>query len=904
VSVPRILRILRQRLRAVSRAETLDAELDRELAFHVEQLTAEYVAAGMPSDEARFAARRDLGNLPLVAEQCRDQRRTSWLHDFRRDVVHGLRMLVTNPIASFVIVASLALGIGTNTALLGAIDAIGRARLLIREPDRVFVVRTYHQESPAQQTLATMADYLAWTDRQRTFESIGLSLGNQAELGGEEGLPAERIQGVAVTAELFSVLGVRPLLGAVYTEEEARRALPAVPVVLSHRFWQRRFAASADVVGTHFRMNNRDAYVAAVMPERFQYPNEGADYWVPLLVNRSDVQSPQRLFGVTGRLKAGVSPEQAASDLERITTQLGQEGPDRHRGWHARMQPVREAMYGWTREPLWTLEAAVALVLLVACTNVAGLLLARALARRSEITVRAALGASRGRLIRQLLAETTVLAVFGGVLGLLVAWMGIRSLSTLPAPPGGVGIVDLRVDARILALAAAISIGTGLLFGAVPALAGSRWDISEARKGRWREALVGAQIAVTVILLVGAGLLARSFLAVVSGDVRFEPARLLTFQLTVPLNDFMHRRGVVGDRPYFDITRVPSTLFARVHEALRGMPGAVAVAGSSVPVINALVVPTVDVQPQPSLATGQVQATAAPKTVSTAFFLVTPDFFTAIAARLVGGRDLDAHDSVLSQWVVVVNETAARTLWPGEEPIGKYLSVVGVPDERPREVVGVVADIPLQLPQPGPRPAIYMSYLQQPERYPLPGANLFGSMTFMIRTAGEPLSLVASARDRVAAIDPDRPLSNVTTMEGQLRARIPRRGDYITLVAGFAITAMVLAAIGIYGIVSYTAALRTREIGVRMALGARAQDIARLVARRAMLLVGIAVVAGLGGALALTQLLRSQLWEITPTDPVTYAAAALFLLLVCAAACALPTRRAVSVNPTIALRCE
>jgi predicted permease len=902
--VLRFLRIARQRLRAIAGQGALDTELDRELAFHLEGLTNEYIASGLSREDARHAARRELGNMPLVAEQCRDQRRTSWLHDFRGDVIFGVRILVRNPTASLVIVASLALGIGTNTALLGAIDAVGRARVLIRDPDRVFVARTYHEDRPAQQTQVAMADYLAWTEQQQSFESVGLSLGNQAEIGGEADHPAERVTGVSATAELFSVLGVRPALGTVYTDEEARRALPAVPVVLSHRLWQRRFGGSAGVVGVRFRMNNRDAYVVGVMPERFRYPNEIADYWVPLLVNRADVQSPQRLFVVTARLKDGVSPEQAESDLDRVTVQLGREHPDRHDRWHARLQPVRDAMFGWTRQPLWTLEAAVALVLLVACTNVAGLLLARAVARRSEITVRAALGASRGRLVRQLLAETTVLSVIGSLIAIAVAWMGIRALSALPTPPGGVGIVDVGLDARIVAIGAAISIATGLLFGVVPALAGSRWDISDVRKGRWREALVGAQIAVTFVLLVGAGLLTRSFVAIISRDVQFDPGRLLTFQLNVPLPDFMHRRGIVGDRPYFDITRVPSTLFARVHEGLRGMPGAVGVAGSSIPILNALVIPTIDVQPQPSPATVDAQQASAAGTVSTAFFFVTPDFFTTIAARLVSGRDLEAGDTVHSRWVVVINETAARNLWPGENPIGRYLSVAGVPDERPREVVGVVADIPLQLPQPSSRPAIYMSYLQQPERYPLPGANLFGSMTFMVRTAGEPLSLLPSARELVASIDPDRPLSNVMTMEGQVRARIPRRADYITIVGAFAISAMILAAIGIYGIVSYTAVLRTREIGIRMALGARARDVVRLVARRAVLLVAISLSAGLAGALVLTQLLRSQLWEITPTDPATYAVASLLLVLVCVLACALPTRRAAAVNPTIALRCE
>ena len=904
MSVFRFLRIVRQRLRALLRRDALDTELDRELAFHLEQLTAEYITDGMSPGEARHAARRSLGNMPLVAEQCRDHRRVSWLHDFRRDVIYGLRMLVRNPIASLVIVASLGLGIGTNTALLGVIDAIARVSLPVREAERVVVVRTYRQDGPAQMSLATVADYLAWADGQQSLDSISLTLGNQADVGELDGLPAERIQGVAATADLFRVLAVRPALGRFYTDDEARRAIPAIPVVLSHRLWQRRFGGTADAVGTRFRMNGRDAYIVGIMPQGFHYPNLGVEYWVPLIVNPGDVQSPQRLLGVTARLKDGVTLEQAGSDLDRITLQLARERPDRHGGWRARVQPLRQAMYGWTSEPLWTLEAAVALVLLVACTNAAGLLLARAVARRSEITVRAALGASRGRLVRQLMAETTVLTAAGCLLGLLVAWMGVRSLTTMTAPTGSVGMIDVSLDVRMLTIGVLISIGTGLLFGIVPALAGSRWDISESRKGRWREALVGAQIAVTFVLLIGAGLLTRTFLAVITHDVRFDPENVLMFQVTVPIGEFMQRRGSVGDRPYFDITSRPSTLFARVHEGLRGMPGVVAVAGSSMPIVNSLVIPTTDVQRQPSATTAAAPRAALTETVNAAFFFVTPDFFSTMGARLVSGRDLGTGDTVLSRWVVVINETAARGLWRGDNPIGRYLSIAGVPDERPREVVGVVADIPLTVPESSPRPAIYMSYLQQPERYPLPGANLLGTMIFMIRAAGEPSSLVAPARDVIKSIDPDRPIANVTTMQEQLRARIPRRADYITVIASFAMTALVLAAIGIYGIVSYNAAGRTREIGLRMALGAHAQDIVALVGRRAMLLVGAGVSAGLAGALALTQLLRSQLWAISPTDPATYAVASLFLLLVCAAACALPTRRATAVNPTVALRSE
>ena len=898
----RFLRIVRQRLRAVSRPDTVDQELDRELAFHLEQLAAEYVADGMAPAEARLAAKKALGNMPLVAEQCRDQRRTSWLHDFRRDVAYGLRMIVRNPTVSCVIVGSLALGIGANAAVLGVLDSIVRTRLLVQEPERVFAVRTYRQETPDRISQVTVADYLGWTAGNTTFESIALTLGNQADFGDTEAAPAERIQGQAVTANLFPVLRVAPALGRVYTDDEARRAQPGMPIVISHRLWQRRFAGAADVIGTRLRMSGRDAYVVAVMPEGFHYPSASAEYWVPLIVNRTDVQSPQRVLGATARLAPGVTVEQAQADLNRIAAHLASERPDRHAGWNVRLESIRDAMYGWAKEPLWTLEAAVALALLVACTNVAGLLLARGLARRSEISIRSALGASSGRLVRQLLTETIVLAVLGGALGVAVAWVGVRALSTMIPPPGAAGTIRAMLDARVVGLAAMLAIGSGLAFGIVPAVAAARLDIGEVRKRRWREVLVAVQIAVTFVLLIGTGLLTRSFLAIVSRDVQFDSDRLLTFQLNLPLSEFMHRRGAIGDRPYFQITPAPVQLFSRVLDGLRTMPGVTAAAGSSIHFVNALVVPTVDVEPRFGVDRRSPPAASAP--VNAAFFFVTPDFFTTIGARLLRGRDFTAGDMSTSPWAIAVNETAARRLWPDADALGQYLSLLGIPEERPREVIAVVADIPVTLPEPEPRPAIYMSYLQQPGWYPLPGANLLGSMTFIVRATGDPLALVAGARRVVAAIDPDRPLSSIGTMEQQLRARVPRRADYISLIGAFAGAATLLAAIGIYGIVSYTAAARTREIGVRMALGAGAADIVRLIGRRAMLLVSAGLAAGFAGAVGLTWLLRSQLWDITPTDPPTYVAAAVLLLGVCAVASALPTRRATTVNPTTALRCE
>ncbi len=917
----RFLRIALRRLRAITRTKSLDADIDRELAFHLEQLTREFVDDGMSADEARRAAKKSLGNVPLLAEQCRDQRRVSWLHDLRQDVSYGLRSLRRNPRLTFVIVTSLALGIGANTAVLGVIDVVLRQRLPIPDADRIVVARTFPLDNPRQEANALISDFVAWKDGNRSFEMMSAAFGNQATLGAEaDGRVAERIQGVAATPELFSVLRVQPHLGRVFTEDDVNATTVGRPIVISHRLWQRRFGGDPHVLDTPIRLNGITTPIVGVMPEGFHYPSEVVDYWAALVVNRAELQTPQRFFVVTGRLKDGVTAEQAESDLTRIAAQLARDVPARHAGWGVSVEGLRERMLGWARRPLVTLEAAVALVLLVACTNVAGLLLARAMARTPEMALRASLGAGRGRLVRQLLTESLLLSLAGGLVGLLVAWLGVRALLTLTPPPGAVRIGDSGLNAVMLAGALLISLVTGLLFGAVPAWAGSRLTLAGSLQAhpqdaggrlqpRLREALVTGQIAVTFVLLIGAGLLGKSFLLLMTRDLHFNSDSMLTFSMTIPVNEYMHRRGTVAGFPYFDISPPPARTFERVHQRLGEVTGVTSVAGISVPLLNSLVVPSVAVgsgtlPPTITMGLGIAEHLADRGGFTAAYFLVTPEFFTAMKAPLVHGRDFSERDTASSPWVAIVNESAARRLWPGQDPIGRPLTLSSIPDERPREVIGVVRDIPLTLRQIDQRPAIYTSYLQQPTAYPLPGANIFGQMVFMLRSTGDPIALLPGVRRAIAEIEPDRPLANVMTMDEQLRTTVPQQGDYVVALGLLALTATLLAAIGIYGIVSYSAVRRTREIGIRMALGARATEIIALVGRRALLLVSIGLLAGLAGSLALTRLLQSQLWGVTPTDPATFATIALFLLAVGLLACGLPTRRATKLNPTVALRCE
>ena len=929
----RLLRVARQRWRALFQSDEVDTELSRELSFHLDQLTQEYVERGLSERDARLAARRAIGNIPLIEEQSRDTRSVAWLLDLRQDVLHGVRMLRRNPGFTIVALASLALGIGANTAILSVLDTVMRDRLPIPRDDRVVVVRTYPLDDPSQETHARIADYFAWRDENQSFAQMGAAMGNNADFGADAGAgaPAERIGGQSITAESLAALGVQPLLGRLFNEsdESAVETAPTRVIILSHQLWQRRFFGRPDIIGQPVRLDRINRTIIGVMPETFQYPNEQTRYWIPLHMDRSQQRNPQRFFVVTARLREGVSIEQAQSEMDAIATRRARTNPEQNEGWGVRVKPVREAMFGWTRGRLYTLEAAILLVLLVACANVAGLLLARGLVRGPEIALRSALGASRGRIVRQLLTESVLLSSGGGLLGLLVAWAGVRTLVTMNPPPGGVAIADVALSLRMLGATGAMAILTGLLYGIAPALVHARASLTDTLKApagggtrhpRLRSVLVAAQIAVTMVLLIGSGLLMKSFVRVMSRDLRFDPAGLLTFDVRIPIGDYLQRRGTIAGLPYFEITPPPSIAFERMYRGLRAIPGAESVAGVSTQLVNSLVVPsaTISLEARPARGSAENSGASASfaigvganathlderRSLIAAYFLVTPDFFTSIRSPKIRGRDFNEGDTGGSEWVAIINESAARRFWPDADPLGQVFTIVSSPADRPRKVIGIVRDIPLTL-EGDYRPAIYTSYLQQPSMTPSTGAGTFGQMVFMIRSGGDPMSLLPAARRVVADVEPDRPLASVATMEQRLRFVLPQRGYVVFAITAFALTATLLAAIGIYGVMAYSVTQRTREIGIRVALGAAAHEVIALVGRRTVFIVALGLGTGLAGALAATQLLQSQLWGVTPTDPATFVLVSLAFAFVALAAAFFPMRRAMAVDPTIALRCE
>ena len=877
--IPRLFRVWRLRLRSLVRKDAVDTELHREFAFHFDELVAEHIEEGLSPEDARRAAHRALGNVAALEESCRDERRVTWVHDLRQDVVYGMRILRKHPGFTIVAAASLALGIGANAAVLGAFDALLLQGLPVAHADRLVAIQSVPLDNPSQLGGNSLADYAAFRDRGRAFDMIDVSIRWTNDFSAHgPGTTPERITGQLVTAGWLSTFGIEPLLGRVFTEAESRQSSV---IVISHGLWQRRFGADPGILNTQVRVQGVARTIIGVMPADFRYQDPGIDYWMPLYVGPQP-EAGARLFGVRARLKPGVSLAQAQADLDAIAAQLAAETPVPNKGWGVRVRPLNESLFGWTREPLLTLEAAVALVWLIGCANVAALLLSRASVRQREVALRVALGAGRGRIIRQLLTESVLLALCGGALGLVVALLGQRALLMMTTPPGSPPLAAIALNMRVVALLAVLTMCTGLACGLVPALRGA--DREPIRRAFPQGVLVSVQLALALVLLIGSGLLLNSLLRQVRRDFNFEPNGLVRVDFGVPVAQYAQRTGTYRGFPYFEIAPPPSETHERVLERLRAVPGAGSVAGISAPPVDSFVLATMDVRLEDST------------TSSATYFLVTPNLFHTLRTPIVHGRDFTDADTSTSPWVAIVNETCARRFWPGEDPIGKRFTLDTVPEEQPREVVGVVRDIPTRHAE-DPQPVIYASYRQQPSRYRAPWAGLFGQMLFMIRPAGDPVAIVPSVRSAIADLQPDRPLVNVTTMESHMRAAMGRFRSYVWLVSVFAMTATLLAAIGTYGVMAYTVSQRTREIGIRRVLGAGPREIIALVGRRALAFVIAGLVVGLASAFALTRLIESQLWGVTPTDPATFAGVSLLLVAVALAACVLPVRRALSVDP-------
>jgi len=780
---------------------------------------------------------------------------------------------------------ALALGLGANTAIFSVVKAVLLNPLPYPDSGRLVWVRESNPGGDIPDEPASEPNFNDWRTQSRSFEGLAAFANTALTMTGE-GEP-ERVPGVAASANFFQVLGVAPALGRGFMPEEEAAGKNRV-VVISDGLWRRSFGASPKALGQTLTLNGNPYTVVGVAPPDFKNPVRGQrppEMWVPLAFNFDQSRRRSDYLSVVGRLKEGAAVEQASADLSGIAARLAQEYPATNAGWGVTVVPLHERVVGDVRPALWILMGVVGFLLLIACANVANLLLARAAVRRQEIAVRSALGARRGRLVRQLLTESLLLSFAGGGLGLLLAAWGVELLVALS--PGNIPRLDeAGLDARVLLFTFAVAVVTGGLFGLLPALSASKTDLAESLKEggsrgstagqgarRLRNSLVVSEIAIAVVLLAGAGLMVRSFQSIQAVDPGFRPERVLTFDLSLPAARYKEDAQLTG---FYD------QLGARAA-ALPGVERAAVT--SALPLSGGDILSFV-IEGRPELPPEKVQ--------DAEYSTVSPEYFDVMGIRLVSGEKFTERDRAGAPAVTLISETMARKYWPGEDPVGKRINL-GDPARSPwRTVVGVVKDIRREALDKEPYPQMYSPIAQFPRR----------GLSVVARASGDPLGLVPAVRRELAGLDKDLPLSNVRTMEQVLAESVARRRFQMLLIAAFAGIGLLLAAVGIYGVISYSVAQRRHEIGVRMALGARAPDILRLVVGQGLGLALAGVGVGLLAAFALTRVMSSLLYGVSATDPVTFACVSLALLGVALLACLIPARRATKVDPMVALRYE
>jgi len=831
--------------------------------------------------------------------------RTIW-----QDLLYGFRMLLKKPGFTIVAALSLGLGIGANATIFSIINATLLADLPYPDANRLTVLWTSPLNRPGIHNYVTAGNYLAWRDRNQSFQSVGGLYSFPSNLGAErDGSPAERLDGAHFSFSMWEVLGVKPWKGRLFTQDEDQNGNPAPVIVLSYPFWERRFAADPNVLGRKVLLDNQETTIIGVMPKGFDYANSTTDFWAPLGITPQQLTSTASFLLVAGRLKPGVSIQAAQAEMDSIAHGL-ETVFAYNKGNGIRLESMQGAFFQGLKQPLTVLQGAVGFVLLIACANVAGLLLARAASRRTEMAVRSSLGAGRGRIVRQLLTESVLLAILGGVLGGIFAWGGLKLI--IASLPAGSLPADLFISGRVLAFTALVSIGTGLFFGLVPALQSSKIDLSASLKDstrggsegltkqRLRGALVTAQIGLALVLLIGAGLMMNSFLRIESNELGGDPKGLLTFDFRFPQNQLMKPVG----RQYrgvglWDISPNVALTYDRLFERVRGLPGVISAAGAARPPFAGAMGMQFKIEGRPAPEPGP-QGNG----MNTAYMPVTPNYFSTVRIPVLQGRDFSGSDTASAPLVVIISKAMQQRWWANENPIGQRIIFDFVPDEQPREIIGVVGDVRMNQTQKQPGPVVYLPHGQQSQRWLGPSWNYRSAMVYILRTSGNPTGMAAAVRSAVAEIDPSKPVGNLQTVEQNLRDQVSGQRVYMLLLTVFGVIAGLLAAVGIYGVMAYAVTQRTREIGIRMALGATSSSVLTLVVKQALILVFIGLILGIGGAIGLTRFIADELYGVKPTDPATFIAVSAGLVVVAVLASLIPTRRAVSVDPTIALRHE
>ncbi len=865
-------------------------DVDAEFQFHLDARTDELVAAGMTRADARQQALTEFGDLNDARHYIRQidtqtetqYRRQQLMTGVRQDVALALRRLRRTPAFTVVAILTLALGIGANTAIFSVVNGVLLQPLPFPKPEQLLQVWSASPSAGLTQAAVSPVDLDDWRAQRKVIADIGgfwyASGGSGIDLTGL-GDP-QRLSAVFFTPGFFTALGIQPMNGRLPREDEMVRGGPDKVVLLTHAFWQRQFGGAATTVNAHLTLNGEPYLVLGVLPPSFRFPAGEVDVYVPYSTI-PDESIPRlrmvRILEVVARIGDGATPEGATAELNGIAARIAQAYPENASWGTVTTKPLRDAITGDVRRSLFLLLGAVAFVLLIACVNVASLLLARASVREREIAVRSALGAGRARIVRQLLTESTVLSLAGGVIGLVLGFAGTRALVALSAgqlPRGA----EVRVDTAVLAFTLGVSILTGLLFGLVPALRASSANLQAALRAggrgitgdggnRLRQGLVIAEVALAMMLVVGGGLMTRSFLALLNEDPGFRPENLLVLNFTLSTSRHENYQQV----------------YQQILERARSVPGVVAAGvmkdapfrgigergGFTLP---GMVVPTGTEPP------------------TTRVLHVSDGVFAAIGARMLAGREFTPRDTRNAPPVVVINEAFAKRWFPGERAVGREVLI----GPYRVEIIGIVNDIRQQSMSLEAEPSMYF-HVQQNGRV---------RMNLMVRTRGEPLAMTSALREAVWSVDRLQPITSVFTFGDAMRESLARPRLLTVLLGIFGALGLLLGALGLYGVLAYVVSQRQRDIGVRLALGARPGAVLQMIVRRGLVLALAGVAAGIAGSLAMGRVLSTVLYDVQPGDPLTLIAVTTILLGVAALASWIPARRAARVNPVVTLREE
>jgi predicted permease len=879
-----------RRLLSLMRRGRLEREMEDEMRFHLEMQIEQNLGAGMSQEEARWAARRQFGNQTWLKEVSREMWSLRFIETLSQDLRYGARTLMKNPGFTLMAVFTLALGIGANTAIFSVVNAVLLRPLQYSDPDRLVQVWQNFPQTGANQVTVSAPEFLDYKDQNRVFERMAAFRPQGFTLTG--GAEPERIIGARVSADLFPLLGVAPALGRAFLPEEDQLG-GSRAVILSHGLWQRRFDSDATLIGKSLALDGENFTVVGVMPPGFQFPPQSLqnELWANVPFDANDLnRRGWRPVGVIARLKSGVNLDQANAELKAIAGRFPASGAVPS----AYAVSLQEQVVGRVRRALLVMFGAVSFVLLIACANVANLSLSQAAARQRELAIRAAVGASRSRLIRQLFVESLPLALLGGGVGLLLAFWIVELL--VSANPDNLPRAhEIGVDLRTLGFTLSVSLLTGVVSSLAPAWQFSKLDLNESLKegGRGasvsfrrfglRSILLMSEVALSLALLIGAGLMINSFTRLLQVDPGFDPRGVQTMQIVLPQSKYAE----IQQRAFF---------FEQALERIRRLPG----------VQSAGMTSALPLAGNPDFGfTIEGRTPSAPgDTPQTGWRSISPDYLRTMGIALRRGRYFGEQDHEKAAGVAIINETMARRFWPDENPLGKRVKLGGPQRPYPwMEIVGIIEDVKHDGLDAPVGPEMYMPYAQTPFSQ-MPAGLRFLSISLVARGGSDHPSLATAMRAEIKALDKDQPITNIRTLDQLLANSVSQHRFYLILLAFFGAVALILAAVGMYGVISYTVRQRTHEIGVRMAFGAQAGDVLKLVIRYGMKLTLIGALIGLAGALALTRLMKTLLFEVSATDPLTFAGVSTLLALVALLACYVPARRATKVDPLVALRVE